>query len=185
MKILIVNSAPQTEEFVAPITRILAGAGLQSDTVSYDNIPTDQESYSGVIISASPQGDDIVEDHTPYFQWIKQTDKPVLGICHGHQVIGVMHGADLIRDTQSENEDMTIIIKEDHPLFAGYNKSMRVASYHNDAITLPEGFRLMASSERCRVQAMAHRTKRLYTVQFHAEKNPEIILNFAEIVKNH
>jgi GMP synthase (glutamine-hydrolysing) len=183
MKLLVINSAPYNEKFVAPIIRCLTSAGIESGLVAYENIPADLSSYGGVIISASPRGDDIVETHIPYYQWIRNFSKPILGICHGHQVIGVIHGADLIRDTQSENGLYLVNKEEDSPLFTGLDTNFKVEQHHKDSITLPDKFRLLASSKKCRVQAMVHQAKPIYTIQFHAEKKPKIILNFVSIAK--
>ncbi len=182
MKLLIINSAPNTRDFVAPIAEALAGVAIHYEITPYNDMPTDTDIYTGIIISASPQGNDIVAAHIPYFQWVRDTGIPVLGICHGHQVIGIMHGAELIRDTQSECGEQTLRIRENSPLFAGCGSSITVVSGHDNSITLPEGFTLLASSDRCRNQAMVHQEKPIYSVQFHAEKKPEIILNFIQII---
>ncbi len=183
MELLIINSAPNTEEFVGPIIKTLAHTGIRTKLVPCDTIPGNLDRYCGLIISASPRGDDIVYDHLPYFQWIRNFTKPALGICHGHQVIGVLHGAKLIRDKQGEEGECVVNLEEPDPLFAGYEKSFKAEQHHKDSITLPDEFKLIASSARCRVQSMVHRTKSMYTVQFHAENDPKIILNFTEIIK--
>ena len=41
---------------------------------------------------------------------------------------------------------------------------------HNDEVTkLPEDFEILASSENCKVQAMKHKSKPLFGLQFHPE----------------
>lgn len=184
MKILLINSAPQTKEFVDPIMEVLNKADIFVKLINYNEIPSNLALFDGVIISASPRGDDIVDAHIPYYQWIKNFQKPILGICHGHQFIGVMYGAKLIRDEQSEEGEFSIDIKENNPLFNGFTKSFKVEQHHNNSITLPEDFKLLASSERCEVQVMGHKEMPLYTAQFHAEKNPDIILNFIKIAED-
>ncbi|MDX1776898.1 MAG: gamma-glutamyl-gamma-aminobutyrate hydrolase family protein [Desulfobulbales bacterium] len=185
MKILAINSAPYTEEFVEPIIQCLAEAGVKSETVGYRNIPSNLEPYAGIIISASPKGNDIVASHIPYFHWIKKCSIPVLGICHGHQVMGVVHGADLIMHEQSEDGECLVIIEKDTSLFVGLGMNFKVVQHHDYYITLPDDFKLLASSSRCRVQAMVHNSKPLYSVQFHAEKKPQIIKNFIKMIFPH
>jgi GMP synthase (glutamine-hydrolysing) len=182
MKILVINSAPYTGEFVEPIVKALANAGVRYELAQYDTIPEKPDRYRGLIISASPRGDNIVYDHLPYYQWIKDFASPILGICHGHQLIGVLHGSRLIRGEQGEDGVHCITIEKDSPLFAGLENNFKVEQHHEDCITLPDGFRLLASSTKCRVQAMVHRQKPIYTVQFHAENHSEILLNFVKIV---
>ena len=184
MKLVIINSAPFTQEFVEPIKQCLQDSAIDSEVVGYDAIPTDLTPFSGVIISASPKGDDIIDEQISYYEWIYGYQDPVLGICHGHQMLGVMHGADLIRSGQGEEGIYPVIVETDSPLFSGLGQSFKAEQHHVYSISLPNNFRLLASSDRCRVQAMMHQSKPLCSVQFHAEKNPGIILNFANMVNN-
>ncbi len=181
MRLLVINSAPCDEEFAVPISQCLEQAGIASEIVGFDAIPTDLSPFSAVIISASPKGDDIIEAQIPYYAWIENYNKPVLGICHGHQMLGVIYGADLIREGQSEEGDCFVITELEHPIFAGLGQCFGVEQHHDYSISLPNGFKLLASSGRCRVQAMAHPSKPIVSVQFHAEKKPEIILNFVRM----
>ena len=103
----------------------------------------------------------------------------VLGICAGHQLMGKLFGADLIRDQEAEDGLMSVQITQADPIFEGHEKELTAEQQHNDSITLPEDFDLIATSSKCRVQAMRHKERPLYSVQWHPEKsNPEIISNF-------
>ncbi|MDD4193192.1 MAG: hypothetical protein PHI28_17790, partial [Mangrovibacterium sp.] len=104
MKILLINSAePGITEFTESIKGILKGPGRSVETVGYrDCFATRFELYDGVLISGSPQGDDIIEHHQPYFQWIRNCSKPVLGICAGHHVTGYLYGARHLRSEEPE-----------------------------------------------------------------------------------
>lgn len=184
MKLAIINSAPFTEEFVGPIYQCLKGSDIDSEVIGYDAIPPDLSPFSSVIISASPKGDDIIDEQIPYYDWIYSYHNPVLGICHGHQMLGVMHGANLIRSGQNEEGICPVTVETEDPLFSGLGHSFNVEQHHVYSISLPKDFKLLASSDRCRVQAMMHQSKPFYSVQFHAEKNPEIILNFADMVNS-
>ena len=114
--------------------------------------------------------------------WIKNHEKPVLGICHGHQLFGVLYGSPLLRDEEGEDGAYTVDIEKESALFAGYKNKIKVEQHHNYSIMLSEEFELLASSPRCLVQAMKHKVKQIYGVQFHAEKNHRLIRNFMGIV---
>jgi GMP synthase (glutamine-hydrolysing) len=187
IRLLIVNNAERgITEFVEPIQKILDEAGVVRHTIEYEEtLNMDMTRYDGTILSGSPRGNDIVDHHLPYFQWIKTCDTPILGICAGHHITGRLYGSALIRDVEKEVGDFPVFIDQGDPIFNGYEKQFLVRSEHHDSITLPEHFIRLAHSERCRVSIMKHQVKPLYTTQFHPEVlNKNLILNFIEIVKN-
>ena len=111
-------------------------------------------------------------------QWERMSEKPVLGICAGHHIVGYMYGSDLIRDSQREDGYYFVTIDTDDKLFDGYGKMLSVEQHHNESITLPQAFIKLAHSEGCDNQIMVHGKKPIYTVQFHAERNPRLLRNF-------
>jgi GMP synthase (glutamine-hydrolysing) len=186
--ILIINSAEKgITEFVKPLEKIVREAGAASSVIEYEETyTTDMTSYDGIIMSGSPRGDDIVDHHLPYFQWIKTCDIPIFGICAGHHITGKLYGAQLLRSIEKEIGDNFLYIRQKDPIFNGCQERFLVRQNHHDSITLPGDFMLLAHSEGCRVSMMKHPAKPLYTTQFHPEiLNKNLILNFIDIVKNH
>ena len=186
LKILIINSAePGITEFTKPLQAITKSAGLQSVVIEYSECQkTDFSDYAGVLISGSPQGDDIVEHHKPYFKWIKSFEKPVFGICAGHHVTGALFGAKLLRSEEPESGDFSVEIVKDDPVFQGLPSSFKVKQMHNDSVTVPENFELLATARTCKNQIMKHKQKPLYTSQFHPEfYNTDLLENFISICK--
>jgi len=188
MKIFIINSAePEERGFVDPIKEALTGMNLDIEVREWREIPDDfdKDIYDAIIISASPKGDNSnFENRIKSFQWLKTTQKPVLGICAGHQFIGYIFGSDLIQNREMEDGISSVQIETNDPIFKGYEHEFEVEQHHNDSITLPDGFELLASSAQCKVQAIRHKERPIYSVQWHAERsNPEIIRNFVAIAK--
>lgn len=187
IEILVVNNAERgITEFTDPIVTILDGAGVGSTVVGYTEIPEiNGSSLSGIILSGSPCGDDIVDHHQPWFQWVKTCDVPILGFCAGHHIIGKMYGAELLRSVEIEIGDFYIYLdRPDDPLFRGLDRRVSVRQNHRDSITLPPGFILLAHSDICKVEAVKHPTKPIYTTQFHPEiLNKDMILNFIKITR--
>lgn len=185
MKILIVNNAEAgIDEFVQPLEKILEEGGIPFQTIEYKESPAAvSDRYGGFILSGSPRGDDIVAHHLPYFEWILSVQKPVLGICAGHHIMGRLYGAELLRGVEKEVGDFDIVLDQQDPLFAGFPRRFPVRQAHHDSVSLPREFVRLARSERCRVEAMKHRRRPLYSCQFHPEvSNPRMILNFVDIV---
>ena len=184
MRILIVNNAEkEISRFTAPIEDILKRVDIECRTIQYsDLLKTVLDSINGIILGASPHGNDIVEHHQKYYQWVKSAGIPILGICAGHQIIGRLFGADLIRGKEKEIGSHYVEIDQEAPIFRGYEKRFLVEQAHSDSITLPEDFMLLAHSQKCRVQVMRHKSRLLFTTQFHAEiSNKELIINFVDL----
>lgn len=183
-QILIINNAePGTTEFTAPLAKIVEEKGYLTNTIDYKDCQgTDFTKFDGVIMSGSPQGDDIIEHHAPYFEWIKNCEMPVFGICAGHHITGYLFGSEILHGEEPEAGDVEIEILKDDPLFKNVNEIFLARQMHNDSITLPVEFELLAASATCRVQLMKHKTKSIYTSQFHPEfNNPELLENFISL----
>ena len=105
-----------------------------------------------------------------------------MGICAGHHVAGYMYGSKLLRSIEPESGDFEVKVIKDDPLFNGMPESFKVRQMHNDSITLPAKFELLASSKTCLNQLMKHKNKPIYTCQFHPEYyNHDLIRNFIAI----
>lgn len=183
--ILIINSAEKgITEFVEPLAQITADTGVAYHIIEYEKLPeTEVNIYDGIIISGSPRGDDIVQHHLTYFQWLKTTGVPVLGICAGHHITGALHGSQLIRDREKEVGHFEVYIDQKDPIFQGMPSVFTAHQNHHDSITLPPGFILLAHTEQCANSMMKHPEKPLYTSQFHPETlNGEMIENFLKII---
>ena len=185
-KILLVNNAePGITKFAKPVEKIIFNASSSSVFIEYANcLNFNFDKFDGAILTGSPQGDDIVEHHLPYFRWIQRFDKPILGICAGHHITGFMYGSKILRSEEPESGDFEVETIKAHPLFEGLPNSFKVKQMHNDSVTLPNEFELLATSKTCRNQLMKHKQKPLYTCQFHPEfYNHDLIRNFINLCK--
>lgn len=187
-KVLIINNAEKgISEFFDPIVQILKDACIFCEVAEYKEIPPINDlEYGGIIMTGSPCGDDIVDHHMPYFQWVRECRIPILGICAGHHIIGKMYGAELLRSVEIEIGDCYITFdRPEDPIFKDCEHKLLVRQNHKDSITLPPGFILLAHSEVCQVEAMKHPTRPIYTTQFHPEfLNTDMILNFCGLSLN-
>jgi GMP synthase (glutamine-hydrolysing) len=134
--------------------------------------------------------------------FIRGTKIPVLGICGGHQLVGLSFGARVVtldKHEQHEQRDnrqveyqyrLLRITELNDPIFRSLNEGadeiwqdprkeariLRVWQNHGLQLDrVPEGFSLLATSYLCRNQMMVRRIdgQLIYTVQFHLEKSFE------------
>jgi GMP synthase-like glutamine amidotransferase len=102
------------------------------------------------------------------YRFLDQTRVPVLGICLGHQALGIQAGAEVFLGKERRGEECIQKLAE-HPLFDGLESSFQCATDHVEGITLPSGYRRLATSDHYEVEAMASLTQPRYGVQFHPE----------------
>ena len=116
---------------------------------------------------------------------------PVLGICYGQQAICAQLGGDVTPAASPEYGRAFIEVTEDCTLFDGlWEKGghAQVWMSHGDRVErLPEGFRVVATSEGAPYAAIADDVRRIYGVQFHPEvvhtpDGARLIRNFTEKV---
>ena len=102
---------------------------------------------------------------------------PVLGICLGIQIFADCFGGEVTVGAPGMGEEgaFEAVLNDAgqaDPILGVLGARKLVAESHNDVVTrLPEGAVLLASSERCPVQAL--RLGSLVGVQFHPEVSPE------------
>ena len=82
-------------EFVSPILAVVAK--LDECTVKHylDLTSQDLSGCDKVILSGTALKDNAFLAEPKNFQWLKETDKSVLGICAGMEIIGMVFGARL------------------------------------------------------------------------------------------
>jgi len=104
-------------------------------------------------------------------EWIDRADVPVLAICVGHQFLGRHYGGTVAKSAAPEFGRVQVTLDApDHPLFEGLASPFTAWASHNDSVTrLPPGWRRLAHSPTCPVEAMAHPDRPIWGVQFHPE----------------
>jgi anthranilate synthase/aminodeoxychorismate synthase-like glutamine amidotransferase len=114
------------------------------------------------------------EDAGLMVPWLRgEPEVPVLGVCLGHQAMGVAFGGKVGRAPEPVHGKAEGIDLEEDPIFRTLPARIPVARYHSLAVTvMPESFRVIASlahgAERL-CMAMRHRTKLRVGFQFHPE----------------
>jgi len=97
---------------------------------------------------------------------------PILGVCLGHQAIGLAYGARVVRAPRLMHGRTSLVEHEGAGVFAGIPSPVTAARYHSlviDLDTLPAALEPTAWTDRRELMAMRHRTLDIEGVQFHPE----------------
>jgi len=182
MMILVVNVCREKLhcfEFVKTIEDILAGNDLKFFTRHYSEISDDDlEKCDKVIICGTSLADNEFIENSEKFSWIKNFDKPILGICAGMQIIGIIFGGKIVKDTE-----IGFFHEGFEKEFLGVKGEVEVYHLHNSCVEFSDDFEVYLSSRIA--QAVKHKNKEIYGVLFHPEvRNKEMIARFANERKN-
>ena len=101
---------------------------------------------------------------------LDDVDFPVFGICIGFHFIAMHFGGTAGPASAGEFGKVEITVDDHDDLFENIPSKFQAWLSHNDEVKqLPDGFKSLAHSETCQVEAFKHVEKPLYGVQFHPE----------------
>jgi len=115
---------------------------------------------------------------------------PLLGVCLGHQAIGLAFGGQVIRAPQPIHGKTSTVEHNGHGVFRGLAGSFQAGRYHSLIVgesTLPADLEVMArTKDDALVMGVRHRTMPIHGVQFHPEsvltnEGRRILRNFLEM----
>jgi GMP synthase (glutamine-hydrolysing) len=166
-KIIILDFGSQTTQLIGRRVREL---NTYCEIVPYNKFPHDDESVIGVILSGSPFS---VYDEKA-FKINLDTIRgkyPILGICYGAQFMAYTNGGTVEpAATREYGRAHLEKIEETNPLFADIKPGTQVWMSHGDTITsIPDGFKIIASTDKVAIAAYQAKDEKLWGVQFHPE----------------
>jgi len=160
-------------EFVRPIEEIIKKTNTEFISIHYKDLTEDMLSKSRkIIICGTSLKDNAFLDDIKYFLWLRGYNKPVLGICGGMHILGLLYN-----EKMHKKQEIGLTKVEFKKDFFGMKKIEEVYELHNFYVTSKE-YNIIAESKNC-PQAIKHREKPFYAVLFHPEvRNKELIRNF-------
>jgi anthranilate synthase component 2 len=118
------------------------------------------------------------------------TDVPMLGVCLGHQALGMAFGGSVVRAPVPMHGKTTTVEHDGRGIFAGITSPFQASRYHSLVVAddgWPAALEVTArSKEDGLVMGLRHRTLPLHGVQFHPEsilthEGRRILRNFLEL----
>ncbi|MCW9024075.1 MAG: glutamine-hydrolyzing GMP synthase [Gammaproteobacteria bacterium] len=175
-RILILDFGSQYTQLIA---RRVREAGVYCELHPYDMEESEIREFApkAVILSGGPET--VTADESPKApDCVFELGIPVLGICYGMQTMAAQLGGKVENSDHHEYgyaqvraHGHTALLKdiEDHTSVEGYGLLDVWMSHGDKVIEMPEGFKLMASTESAPIAGMADESRHYYAVQFHPE----------------
>ncbi|WP_134728030.1 aminodeoxychorismate/anthranilate synthase component II [Amycolatopsis nivea] len=171
MRVLVVDNY---DSFVYNLVQYLAQLGAdctvwRNDVVDLDRVPD----FDAVLVSPGPGTPERAGQSIEVIAKCAETRTPMLGVCLGHQALGVHFGATVDRADELLHGKTSPVRHTGSGILAGLPEEFTATRYHSltvlpDTID-PDIFEVTGTTETGIVMGMRHRELPLEGVQFHPE----------------
>jgi len=147
----------------------------------------------GMVMGGGPQSvrslDSLTDELRDASNLMTKIKLPMLCICVTHQLMATTFGGKTSLARKPEFGPIEVSVSDEDTILEGLKPSFTAWESHNDEVVLaPPGFRVLASSDNCTVQAMRHEKMDVFGVQFHPEvyhtpRGVDVFKNFLKVIR--
>ncbi len=144
--------------------------------------------FDRVVLSPGPGTPERAGDFGICRGFLQQAQIPVLGVCLGHQGIGVEFGAKVVRAPSPMHGRKSRIRHGGDPLFAGIPDWFEAVRYHSLMLQwpLPSCLQAIAWTDDELIMGVRHRARPFWGIQFHPESictehGARLLANFCQL----
>ena len=162
------------DSFVHNLARYIRLLGYATDVVRNDEtdlLSIRKKNYEAIVLSPGPCTPNeagvslsVVNEFGP--------EKPILGICLGHQAIVQAYGGEIARAPHPMHGRATPIVHNGEGVFDSVPSPINVGRYHSlvgERESIPESLEVTATAEDGTIMAIRHKQHAVVGLQFHPE----------------
>ncbi len=177
MRVLVVDNY---DSFVFNLVQYLGQLGVEADVWRNDDdrlggdgaIGAVAVDFDGVLLSPGPGTPERAGASIPLVRACARTGTPLLGVCLGHQSIGVAFGATVDRAPELLHGKTSTVYHTNVGVLHGLPDPFTATRYHSLTIlpeTVPPDLEVTAETRSGVIMAVRHRNLPIHGVQFHPE----------------
>jgi anthranilate synthase component 2 len=172
MRLLMIDNY---DSFTYNLVQYLGELGAEVDVVRNDAADVDAlmaRAGDGLVISPGPGTPDDAGVSVAAVQKFGAVGIPVLGVCLGHQSIGVAFGARIVRAQSIMHGKISQITHDEQGIFHGLRPCFEATRYHSLVIeesSIPSSLEISARTDDGEIMGVRHRSLPIEGVQFHPE----------------
>ena len=170
MRVLVVDNY---DSFVYNLVQYLAQLGAQVTVRRNDQVDLDElDDVDGVLVSPGPGTPERAGSSIEVIRRSAERTLPVLGVCLGHQAIGVAWGGVVERAPELLHGKTSLVHHEGDGVLAGLPNPFVATRYHSLSIrpdTVPAELEVTGRTDGGVIMAVRHRELPVAGVQFHPE----------------
>lgn len=181
------------DSFVYNIVQYLGELGAEPIVMRNDQIKVDEAlaiKPDGVLLSpgpGQPTQAGILCELIPAFAPVV----PILGVCLGHQAIGHVYGAKIVRAPELQHGKTSEIFHDGISIFQNISSPINATRYHSliiESDSLPDHLAVTAKTKDGIIMAVRHKHLDIEGVQFHPESvltehGHQLLKNFVDRCK--
>ncbi|MGA3296175.1 MAG: gamma-glutamyl-gamma-aminobutyrate hydrolase family protein [Candidatus Bathyarchaeia archaeon] len=203
MRVVVLNNyvdqAKYAPEFERLCTQVKENCDAEIERMVYQKfdvgyVKSKRSKFDAIVMSGSEALYSKLEDRAKFFKTIEATreiDLPLLGICGGHQLMGMAYGEKVTSLGKAIKSYRDVDVLTDDPIFEDLPKVVSVMEAHEEMVEkLPVDFKLLARSTDTSIEAFRKSNQISYGLQFHPERNDAqhsagavVLANFGRLVK--
>jgi len=180
------------DSFTYNLVQMLTAAGAEVEVLRNDACDAGamlERQPLGIVLSPGPGRP---EDAGVCLDLVRRrAPVPLLGVCLGHQALGLAFGATVDRAGRLMHGKTSPVRHRGEGLFAGLPDPFEATRYHSLEVredTLPDELEPVAWSDDGTLMGMRHRTLPYWGVQFHPESvltvsGPHLLANFLDFCR--
>jgi para-aminobenzoate synthetase component 2 len=170
MRVLVIDNY---DSFVYNLVQYLAQLGAETMVRRNDEVDLDElDGVDGVLVSPGPGTPERAGASIEVIRRSADRELPLLGVCLGHQAIGVTFGGVVERAPELLHGKTSLVHHSGTGLLEGIPVPFVATRYHSLSIrpdTLPDVLEVTGHTESGVIMAVRHRELPIAGVQFHPE----------------
>lgn len=162
------------DSFTYNVFQLLSELGAEVEVIRNDKITIDEirkHNYDGIVLSPGP-GEPADAGITEAVINELKGEVPMLGICLGHQAIGEVFGAKIVRAGEIIHGKTSPLHHSGRGLYQGLAQDIPIGRYHSliiDRATLPDCLEVTSELADGMIMGVRHKKYDIEGIQFHPE----------------
>jgi anthranilate synthase component 2 len=180
------------DSFTYNVAQYLGELGHPPEVLRNDKITLDElkkKKIRALVVSPGPGDPSDAGVSLEAVKHFADEGVPVLGICLGHQCVGVAFGGRIIHAPRLMHGKVSEISHDGSGIFKGIPDRFSATRYHSlviDPATLPSELEATAEADDGSIMGVAHKSLPVHGVQFHPESiitehGHKLLANFLEL----
>ena len=169
-KVLVVDNY---DSFVFNLVQYLQQLGAECTVVRNDAVTVEEAAhYDGVLISPGPGTPERAGVSVAMIKYCAEHSIPLIGVCLGHQAIGVAFGATVSRAPELLHGKTSLVYHKQQGVLSELPSPFTATRYHSLCVekdSVPDVLEVTGTTNSGLVMSMQHTTLPIHGVQFHPE----------------